>query len=50
MKKITKKEAKEKYGIIIQKHHAYDYFLRDDGSVIDSDGDIRFIPIIISKK
>ena len=45
MKKITQKEAKEKYGCITSGANSlYTYFLRDDGSVVDNDGDVRFIP------
>ncbi len=43
MKKlITKKEARDKYGIIVMKHHDYKYYLLPNGNVVDSDGDIRY--------
>jgi len=44
-KEISKKEAKEKYGIIIKRFHAYKYYLLDNGDVVDSDGDIRYQPL-----
>ena len=43
-KQISKKLAKEKYQIAVMPHHDYKYYLLDDGRVIDSDGDTRFIP------
>lgn len=47
MKEITKKEAREKYGIITSGVNSlYSYYLLEGGSVVDSDGDIRFIPIV----
>ena len=45
-KQITQKEAKQKYGIVISKIQKLDktkFFLCDNGNVIDSLGDIRFI-------
>jgi len=42
-KKISKKEAREKYGIITSGVNSlYSYFLLDNGDIIDSDGDIRY--------
>jgi hypothetical protein len=48
-KQITQKLAKEKYGVVISKmqhYNHYKFFLLDDGRVMDSDGDIRYIPNI----
>lgn len=48
MKQITQKEAKEKYGIVISKMQKLDgvtFYLLDNGNVIDSLGDIRYIDI-----
>lgn len=42
-KEITKKEARDKYGIIALKRHDLKYFLQDNGNVVDSAGDIRYI-------
>lgn len=44
-KKISKKEAREKYGIIIKRFHNYEYFLLENGDVVDSDGDVRYTPL-----
>lgn len=45
MKQISKKEAREKYGVSTEGINSmYDYFLREDGCVVDSNGDRRFIP------
>lgn len=47
MKKITYKEAKEKYGIVISAMQRLDkikFFLNDKGEVVDSLGDMRYIP------
>ncbi len=45
MKQISKQEAHDKYGVIITGINSlYRYYLTDDGKVIDSDGDIRYIP------
>ncbi|MFA5790603.1 MAG: hypothetical protein WC976_06055 [Caldisericia bacterium] len=45
MKKISKKEARKKYGIITTgANSSYSYFLRKDGCVVDNDGDVRFVP------
>lgn len=45
MKRISKKEAHEKYGVITSGANSlYQYFLREDGCVVDSDGDIRYMP------
>ena len=44
-KKITQKEAKEKYGIQMSHLPEYNkFFLLDDGRVEDIDGNIRYIP------
>lgn len=45
-KQITQKEAKEKYGIVIsnmQKLDKVKFYLQDNGNVIDSNGDTRFV-------
>lgn len=43
-KQITQKEASEKYGVNTRGVNSlYKYFLLENGDVIDSDGDIRFI-------
>lgn len=45
-KQITQKLAKEKYGIVISQMQKLDkikFFLLDDGNVIDSNGDVRYI-------
>ena len=45
LKRISKKEATEKYGVITSGVNSlYQYFLTVDGYIIDSDGDIRYIP------
>ena len=45
MKQISKKEAHDKYGVIISGANSlYRYYLTDDGYVVDSDGDYRYIP------
>ena len=44
-KKISKKEASEKYGVVTDGANSlYEYFLKDNGQVVDSDGDVRFDP------
>lgn len=48
-KQITQKEARNKYGVVISKmqhYNHYKFYLLDDGRVMDSDGDIRYIPDI----
>ena len=45
-KRISQKIAKEKYGIVISKlqhYNNYKFFLLDNGNVVDSDGDIRYL-------
>jgi hypothetical protein len=43
--RISKKEASEKYGIITTGVNSlYSYFLKANGQVVDSDGDVRFDP------
>lgn len=45
MKRISKEGAKTKYGVLVGGVNAqYKYFLREDGCVVDSDGDLRYIP------
>ena len=45
MKKISKKIASEQYGVLTNRVNSlYSYYLREDGSVIDSGGDIRYYP------
>lgn len=44
-KRITQREAKEKYGIVVSKMQRYNKvkcYLLENGSVVDSDGDIRY--------
>ena len=43
---ITKEEAREKYGVLTNSHVATNlrYYLTEDGRVIDSAGDTRYIP------
>jgi hypothetical protein len=43
-KQISKKVASQKYGIIVKRYHDYKYYLLDNGSVVDSDGCVRYIP------
>lgn len=46
MKRISNKVASEKYGIVIskmQRYNGYRFYLLENGNVIDSDGDLRFI-------
>lgn len=44
MKKISKKEASQKYGVITTGVNSmYQYFLTPEGNVVDSDGDIRYM-------
>ena len=46
MKQISRQEAHDKYGVnITGVNSLYRYYLTDDGCVIDSDGDLRYIPI-----
>lgn len=41
MKRISKQEARDKYGVIVTGVNSlYDYYLTDDGKVIDSGGDV----------
>ena len=45
MKRISKKEASEKYGVITTGINSmYRYYLNDAGEVVDSDGDVRYTP------
>ena len=45
MKRISKKEASKKYGVIVSGANSlYAYYLREDGCVVDSDDDIRYYP------
>lgn len=45
MKRISKQEARDKYGVIVTGVNSlYDYYLTDDGKVIDSGGDVRYTP------
>lgn len=47
LKRISKEEATNKYGVITTGINSqYSYFLREDGCVVDSDGDIRYMPEI----
>ena len=46
-KRISKEEAAQKYGILTTGVNSfYSYYLRADGCVIDSDGDIRYSPSV----
>jgi len=43
MKRISKKEASEKYGVSVTGPNSlYKYYLLDNGNVIDDDGDVRY--------
>jgi len=45
-KRISQKVARTKYGIVISKlqhYNNYKFFLLDNGNVVDSDGDIRYV-------
>ena len=45
MKQITKQKARNKYGVIVSGVNSlYNYYLTDDGYIIDENGDIRYIP------
>jgi hypothetical protein len=45
MKRISKKDASQKYGVITTGVNSqYKYFLNDKGEVVDSDGDVRYTP------
>lgn len=45
LRRISKKVAREKYGVLTGGVNSmYDYFLREDGCVVDSDADLRYIP------
>lgn len=45
MKRISKKVASEQYGVLTNGVNTlYSYYLRDDGCVVDSGGDIRYYP------
>lgn len=48
-KQISKKEAREKYGVIVKRFHDYKYYLLDNGDVVDSDGDIRYINNLLKR-
>ena len=41
--RISKKEAKNKYGVLTKKNDGLIYFLLENGNVIDSIGDTRYI-------
>ena len=44
-KPISKTEARKKYGISTTGVNSfYDYYLLDDGKIVDDDGDIRYSP------
>lgn len=44
MRKIPRKTARAKYGIVTSgASNLYAYYLLDNGNVIDSDGDVRYI-------
>ena len=45
LKRISKTEAAEKYGVLVNGVNSlYNYFVREDGCVVDSGGDIRYYP------
>ncbi|MCM1236791.1 MAG: hypothetical protein NC489_42485 [Ruminococcus flavefaciens] len=45
LKRISKKVAREEYGVLTGGVNSmYDYYLREDGCVVDSGGDRRYIP------
>jgi hypothetical protein len=45
MKRISKKVASSKYGVITTGINSqYKYFLNEKGEVVDSDGDVRYTP------
>lgn len=45
LKRISKKVAREQYGVLTGGVNSmYDYYLREDGCVVDSGGDLRYIP------
>lgn len=44
-KRISKKEASQKYGVTVSGINSlYTYYLREDGCVVDGEGDIRYYP------
>ena len=47
MKRISKEVASTKYGILLG-HYPLNYYLTNDGFVVDSDGDVRYIPDTIN--
>jgi hypothetical protein len=50
-KRISKKEASQKYGILTGGMNMfYRYYLLDNGDVVDSDGDFRFIKDNVHKQ
>lgn len=45
MRRISKQEAHNKYGVIVSGVNSlYNYYLTDDGYITDDCGDIRYIP------
>lgn len=45
MRRISKQEAHNKYGVIVTGANSLcNYYLTDDGYIIDDCGDIRYIP------
>lgn len=45
LKRISKKEAKEKYGVCVTGASSLcRFYLRDDGCVVDESGCIRYYP------
>lgn len=45
LKRISKKVASKQYGVLVTGANSmYSYYLREDGCVVDSDGDIRYYP------
>ena len=47
MKRISKEVASTQYGVLLG-HYPLNYYLTHDGFVVDSDGDVRYIPNIIN--
>ena len=43
MQRISKEVASTQYGVILG-HYPLNYYLTSNGFVVDSDGDVRYIP------
>lgn len=45
MKRISKKEAREKYGVITSGASSLcQFYIREDGCIVDNTGSIRYYP------